>query len=136
MRWRFAATLGAAALLTISCNNIVDPSKNVTDTFEGTIPVQGTGPGHYFASDNNGEFSIKVTSLAPNAGVFFGTILAQGPTNGVCTGNLPIIQQNSFGTINTPVLGGSFQQGHYCVFLFDIGAFTVAQTYTVQVSHP
>jgi len=136
MRWRFAATLGAAALLTVSCNNLVDPSKNVTETFTGTIPVQGTGPGHYFSSTNNGEFSIKVTDLAPNAGAFFGTILAQGPTNGVCSGNLPILQQNSFGTINTPVLGGSFLAGSYCVFLFDIGSFTVAETYTVQISHP
>jgi hypothetical protein len=136
MRWRFAATLGAAALLTVSCNSLVDPSNNVTDTFQGTIPIQGTGPGHFFSSNKNGEFSIKVTALSPNAGVFFGTILAQGPTNGVCAGNLPIIQQNSFGTINTPVLAGSFYAGSYCVFLFDIGAFTVAQNYTLVVSHP
>jgi hypothetical protein len=136
MRWRFAAVLTAAALLTVSCSNLTDPSENVTDTFTGTIPVQGTGPGHFFSSEKNGEFSIKVTALAPNAGVFFGTILAQGPTNGVCSGNLPIIRQNSFGTINQPVLGGSFQAGSYCVFLFDIGSFPVAQTYTLQVSHP
>ncbi len=136
MRWFLAAALGAAALATLSCGGVVDPSKNVTETFTGTIPVQGTAiPGHYFTS-KNGEFTIKVTSLQPNANLFFGTILAQGPSDGNCVGNLPILQQNSFGTVNTPVLGGAIISGRYCVFLFDIGTFTVPQTYTLTVSHP
>ncbi len=136
MRWFLAAALGAAAFATLSCGGVVDPSKNVTETFTGTIPVQGTAiPGHYFTS-KNGEFTIKVTSLQPNANLFFGTILAQGPSDGNCVGNLPILQQNSFGTVNTPVLGGAIISGRYCVFLFDIGTFTVPQTYTLTVSHP
>src|SRR6185436_15372982 len=118
--------LSAAALLSISCGGVVDPSKNVTDTFTGTIPVQGTAPGHFFESNNTGEYTIKITALSPNTGVFFGTILAQATSDNTCVGNLPILQQNSFGTVNTPVLGGAIISGRYCVFLFDIGAFTVA----------
>jgi hypothetical protein len=137
MRWRFAAAMIAAAALTLSCSGIVDPSKNVTETFSGTIPVQGTAiPGHFFSVSKTGEFTVKVTSMQPNATLFFGTILSQGPSNGACTGNLPILQQNSFGTVNTPLLTGSIYSGNYCVFLFDIGTFTAPQTYTLTVSHP
>lgn len=136
MRSWFAAALAAAALVTVSCGGIVDPSKNVTDTFNGVIPVQGTGPGHGFSTNKTGEYSVKVTALTPSSGSFFGTVLAQGTSDGSCSGNLPIIQQNSFGTANTPVLASGIIPGKYCIFLFDIGAFTVPQTYTVTVSHP
>ena len=136
MRLWFAAALSAAALLSVSCGGVVDPSKNVTDTFSGTIPVQGTAPGHFFETSKTGEYSVKVTALAPNATVFFGTILAQAAGQNNCVGNLPILQQNSFGTVNTQVLGGAIVSGQYCVFLFDIGAFTAPQTYTLTVSHP
>src|SRR5215212_2818278 len=124
MRSVLAAALTAAAVLTASCGGVVDPSKNVTDTFNGVIPVQGTSPGHGFSSNKTGEYSIKVTSLTPTTGTFFGTVLAQGTSDGACSGSLPIIQQNSFGTVNAPVLASGIIPGKYCVFLFDIGAFT------------
>lgn len=136
MRSVLAAALAAAALLTVSCGGVVDPSKNTTQTFEGVIPVQGTGPGHAFSTDKQGEYTVKVTSLTPSSTSFFGTVLAQGLSNGSCTGNLPIIQQNSFGTVNAPVLSSGIIPGKYCVFLFDIGAFTQPQNYTLTISHP
>ena len=140
MQHRLAGGVCTAALLSVcvvACNGIVDPSKNVTDTFTGTIPVQGTTtPGHPFSTSKTGEFTIKVTALSPNPSSLFGTVLAQGTSDGLCVGNLPIIQQNSFSALNAPALGGSIIPGKYCVFLFDIGVFTVAQTYTVTVSHP
>ena len=137
MALRFAAALLTAAALSISCGGIVDPSKNVTDTYNGTIPVQGTtSPGHGFSTSKTGEYSIKVTSLTPSSTVFFGIVLAQGPNDGSCVGNLPPVQFNSFATANVPALTGAIYPGHYCLFLFDVGAFTVPQTYTVTVSHP
>jgi hypothetical protein len=139
MRFRRTAAAVAVVLLSVlasACSGVVDPSKNVTDPFSGTIPVQGTGPGHAFSTSKTGEYTVKVTSLSPNSNLFFGTVLAQGTTDDRCAGQLPILQQNSFGTVNTPVLGGAIIPGHYCVFLFDIGAFTVPQNYTLTVSHP
>src|SRR5262249_52930421 len=122
MRLQFAAGACAAALLgilTTGCGGVVDPSKNVTDTFTGTIPVQGTSqPGPAFSTSKSGEYTVKVTALQPSSGNFFGTVLAQGTSNGSCSGNLPILQQNSFGTVNAPVLGGAIIPGNYCVFLF------------------
>src|SRR5690349_12643692 len=124
LQWAAGATAAALALIAIACGGVVDPSKNVTDTFSGTIPVQGTAPGHPFSTSKTGEYTVKVT------------VLAQSPSGGTCSGQLPILQQNSFGTLNTPVLTGAIIPGNYCVFLFDIGAFTQPQTYTLTVSHP
>src|SRR5262249_31600935 len=122
--------------LSVSCGGVVDPSKNVTDTFTGTVPVQGQSIGHPFSSDKTGEYSIKVTALTPNSTSFIGTILAQGTSDGACTPPLPTIQLNAFATVGTPALAGGIIPGRYCLFLFDIGQFTVTQTYTVTVSHP
>ncbi len=132
---RFAALLVAAAICS-SCGGVVDPSKNVTDTFNGTVPVQGQSIGHPFSTDKTGEYSVKVTSLVPASTSFVGVILAQGLSDGSCTGSLPTIQLNSFATVGTPALSGGIIPGRYCVFLFDIGAFTATQTYTITVSHP
>jgi hypothetical protein len=136
MRSVLAAALTAAALAGISCGGVVDPSKNVTDTFTGTIPVQGTASVGGFSTSKTGEYTIKVTTLTPNNGAFFGSILAATPTEGACSGQLQPIQQNSFGVAGTPILSGAIYPGHYCIFLFDVGAFTVPQTYTLTASHP
>jgi hypothetical protein len=137
MRWRFVVLLSVAGYLSVACNSVVDPSNNVTTTFTGTIPVQGTTiPGNAWTTDKTGEYSIKVTSLQPSNGVYFGTILSYAGADGTCVGQLQPIQQNSFGTVNTPLMAGAIYPGSYCVFLFDVGFFTTAQTYTLSVSHP
>lgn len=136
IRFGPAATLAAAALLATACNGIVDPSKNVLETFTGTIPVQGTATAHAFSTNNTGEYTIKVVSLAPSTNVFVGVIWAQALVDGTCGGNLPILSQNGFVTNNTVALTGAIYPGAYCVFLYDVGTFTVPETYTVTVSHP
>jgi len=136
MRSRLAAAALIAALCAAACGGIVDPSKNQTETFSGTIPVQGTSACCGFSTSKQGEFTIKVTSLAPSGGAFFGTVLAYAGSDGSCTGSLQPIQQNAFGTANTPALTGLIYPGKYCIFLFDIGSFSVSQTYTLTVSHP
>lgn len=136
MRSRLGTAVLCAALLAAGCNSIVDPSKNQTETFTGTIPVQGTSSCCGFSTTKQGEFTIKVTSLSPTGGAFFGTVLAYAAGDGSCVGSLQPIQQNSFGTANTPALTGLIYPGRYCIFLFDIGSFTVSQNYTLTVSHP
>jgi hypothetical protein len=137
MRSWLAATLVAAGLLTAACNGVVDPSNNVLQTFTGTIPVQGTTvPGAAWSTNKTGEYMIKVTAMDPNNGVYFGTILSYAAGNGTCVGQLQPIQQNSFGTVNTPVMSGAIYPGSYCVFLFDVGFFTVPENFTLTVSHP
>jgi len=129
------SALALAGAFTIACSGVVDPSKNVIDTFTGTIPVQGSATSA-FSTSKTGEFSVKVTALTPSTGSFFGVILAQGPSDHSCSGNLPILQQNSFATVNQLAMSGAILPGDYCVYLYDIGTFTTPESYTVQVSHP
>jgi hypothetical protein len=133
-RGAFAAFL-VACVINISCGGVVDPSQNKIDTFTATVQVQGSSV-NPFATSNSGEFSVKVTTITPTTGGFFGVILAQGPTDNSCAGNLPILQQNSFATAGTIAMSGAIIPGNYCVYVYDIGAFTVPQTYTIQISHP
>lgn len=136
MRSRLAAAAVIAALSAAACNGIVDPSKNQTETFSGTIPVQGTSSCCGFSTNKQGEFTIKVTSLSPSNGTFFGVVMAYAAADGSCVGSLQPIQQNSFATTAAPALSGLIYPGHYCIFLFDIGSFTVSQNYTLTASHP
>jgi len=137
MQWRFATALIVAALMAAACNGVVDPSQNVTQTFTGTRPVQGTTiPGVGWSTSKTGEYTIKVSALDPNNGVYFGAILSYAAPDGSCVGQLTPIQQNSFGTVNTQLLSGAIYPGSYCVFLFDVGFFTVAENFTMAVSHP
>jgi hypothetical protein len=137
MRWRFATALVAAALLSVACNGVVDPSNNVMQTFTGTIPVQGTTiPGSAWSTGKTGEYTVTVTSLVPNNGVYFGVILSYAASDGSCVGSLTPIQQNSFATVNTSALTGAIYPGSYCVFLFDVGFFNAAEAFTMTVSHP
>jgi hypothetical protein len=125
-----AIALLLAGLLGIGCGGISSPSKNQQETFTGTLEVGGIVRRPVNVS-NGGEFSVKITQLSPTATAIVGTAWAQGSN---C--EIPL-QQNSFSTLNTPALVGAiFQKGAYCVAIFDVGALTVAQNFTLVVSHP
>jgi hypothetical protein len=125
-----ALALAAAGILSLSCGGVTSPSQNKTPTFSGTLAVGGYNS-HQFNVDNNGEFSVKITALSPATTTFVGTRWGQGSN---CEFAL---QQNNFSTLNQPALVGAvFQKGAYCVAIFDVGALTAPQTYTLTVSHP
>ena len=132
-----AACLAAAALATISCGGITDPSQNQTETFAGTIaPVAlggtGQGPVHHFNINNNGEYTVKVTAMTPQFNNFFGVALATGDNCSVLAG------QNTLANVGGQALSGAvFQKGGYCLVITDIyNLMTVNENYTVTVSHP
>ena len=130
MKVRFAAALAVAGLITVSCGGVVDPSKNVTETFSGTLDPQGS-KSFTMSVNNGGEFSVKITALAPTATAFVGTAWAFGADCGV------LVQSNSFSTLNQPALAGAvLQKGTYCVAIFDNGTLTSSQNFTLTVSHP
>jgi hypothetical protein len=132
MRARFipAFVLAVAGCLTISCGGVTSPSQNQQEPFSGTLEVGGIRR-FPVTVNNTGEFSVKITALSPTVTAFVGTVWAQG-------GNCEIaLQQNSFSTLNSPALVGAIlQKGQYCVAIFDVGALTVAQNFTLVVSHP
>jgi len=130
MKVRFAAALAVAGLITVSCGGVVDPSKNVTETFSGTLDPQSS-KSFTMSVNNGGEFSVKITALAPSATAVVGTAWAFGANCDV------LVQSNNFSTLNQPALSGAvLQKGTYCVAIYDIGTLTASQNFTLSVSHP
>ena len=130
---RTALAAGFAAILTTAaCGGIIDPSDNRVVEFSGTLQVANQTE-HQFSVDKNGEFSMRFTAFAPDAntavGLAFGQIL-----EGFC--RLDPFQTNNFAQLNRTALTGPISRGTFCVLVFDSGALTAAQTYTLQVSHP
>lgn len=127
---RFAAALGLAALLTISCGGVTDPSKNRVDTYNDTLIGGQQGQVFQFTSPNSGEYTVMVTALSPitatSVGINFGQIV-----NNQCG----LIQQ-TVGVLNTPALSGPIVPGTYCVQMFDIVGFSTPEKVTLSVSHP
>jgi hypothetical protein len=129
--WASVVPLAAAALLTISCGGIVDPSNNQKETFSGTIKPQGFDT-HTFSVSKTGEISIKITALAPLDTVSVGVIWGQASSAGTCVAAI----QSNIANINVPAITGQIFSGNYCVVVYDLGTLTAEETYSVLVSHP
>jgi hypothetical protein len=127
--------VAVAGLLMFACGGITDPSKNVTETFSGTIQPGGTGGYKPFNVSSTGEYTVKVTALGPNSSAIIGIDTYQDSSNGNCSG-LQTYQRNTFATLNVQALSGQIFSGHYCVLAYDVGALSAAATYTLTVSHP
>jgi hypothetical protein len=130
MHVKYGAAVALAALLTIGCGGVTDPSKNVQDTFTGTLAPNTAIPFKINVS-NGGEFSVKITQLAPNATAIIGTEWDFGDNCDL------LVQRNQFTTLNTPALAGAvLQKGTYCAVVYDSIGLTQSQTFTMVVSHP
>jgi hypothetical protein len=123
--------LAAAALFTVSCGGIVDPSKNQMETFSGTVTPQGF-TSHAFSVNKTGEVSIKITALTPLNNVPLGVIWAQAASDGSCVS----VIQSGVANLGITAIVGQIFSGNYCVLVYDLGILTEAETYTVVVSHP
>jgi hypothetical protein len=132
---RFGVALALAAIAS-ACGGVVDPSKNQTETFTGTIqPGSGNfGGPHPVNITKSGEITVTVTSLTPTvpSGTFFAVGFGQS-ISGQCSVN---IQVNQFAVVGSAAISGPISPGTYCVAIFDEGFFTVAEDYTIKVSHP
>jgi len=132
---RLGAVCALAAMVT-ACGGVVDPSQNQTETFTGTIqPGSGNNGGpHAVNITKSGEITVTVTSLTPTlpSGTYFAVGFGQS-VSGQCSVN---IQVNQFAIVGSAAISGPISPGSYCVAVFDEGLFTVAEDYTVKVSHP
>jgi hypothetical protein len=120
------------ALIAVGCGGVVSPSQNKTEEFTGTLAPGGGRTFHTFTSSAGGEYSVLVTSLTPVSNVFFGIGFGQVLSDGSCQ----LIQQNNLSVVNNIALTGTIVKGTFCVAIYDIGAFTTTETYTLKVSHP
>ena len=128
-----AVALAAAGFISFSCKGITSPSNNTVETFPGTLNPQGGGA-HPFTVSKTGEFTVKLTALAPTSNALVGLALTAGNNDGSCSTS--VFQQNNFSSLNAQALGGQIFAGKYCILIYDVGAITVAQTYSLTVSHP
>jgi hypothetical protein len=131
MRFRFAAVLGVAALLTISCGGVTDPSHNTLETWSSTVPVGGSSPVYTFNVSNTGEFTIIVTAMSPVSNAVLGSIFGQMTSSGCAA-----IQQNNFTVLNAVALSGSIVKGSYCIVVYDVGSLIAPENFTMSISHP
>ena len=142
MAQRFAIALLVALAATSCGGGPVDPSKNQVETRSGIVqPSLIDVPLPPFTISNLGEFSVVVTALTPG-NVFVGVGWGQwtGSGCGLIPGQTNIVSSANIG--RTVLSGQIFIKGDYCVAIFDgslsFGSppLTVAQNYTIQVSHP
>ena len=103
----------------------------VTETFTGTINVNGAATHNVFTSAT-GTVTATLTSLGENApakiGFSMGT-LAGATCTAILTNDNAVVTSNLLGTVST--LGGSL-----CVRIYDVGALTESVSYTFTVTHP
>ena len=133
---RLAAVL--VALLATACSGVTDPSKNVTETFSGSVQPNNFGPVHPFTITNSGELTVTVTSIVPGS-TFLG--VEYGQVTGSSCG---VLQQNAVSSANlgkVVITAQLTNKGTYCVQAFDpvslgLAGLVVGQNYTMTVSHP
>jgi hypothetical protein len=138
MRLRLIASgLAVASLLAVGCGGLVDPAKNTTDTFTGTVGVSQAGF-NAFTVSNNGEYFVTLTSLTPPlAQVTFPTdVRITAVVGGACVPNQQIVTDNPSATSGKQVLNGVITPGQYCVWVIDQGYFSGPESYVITVNHP
>lgn len=131
MRGGLAAALSLVVLVAAGCGGVVSPSQNKTEEFTGTIAPGGRAV-HPFTASAGGEYSVLIASLTPVSNIFVGTVFGQALSDGSCQ----VIQQNNLSVVNNIALTGTIVKGNFCVAIYDVGAFTTTETYTLKVSHP
>ena len=125
-----SATVLLAGFTAAACGGVTEPSKNTVDTLSGVLQPGGRVPFTNITVSNGGEYSVKITALSPTPTAVLGVIWAQGA-------NCEFPLNSNLAILNQPALSGAiFQKGAYCLAVYDPGTLTVAQNFTVTVSHP
>jgi hypothetical protein len=139
MRRTFCGTvLLVGALLAAGCDNDVDnpttptePAPRVTDTFTGTIAVNGAST-HTFTIAAAGRVEATLTEVTPDATVQVG--LALGTWNG---SNCFVLLPKDDALKGAVVPGQVSGPGTLCVRIYDPASrLTEPLNYTVTVLHP
>lgn len=131
-----AIALAVAGVLTMSCGGIIDPSTNQVETFSDTVAKGGISRGFAFTVAKTGEFTVKITALAPASSVTLFVAYSYALSDGSCSA-VPQPLQQSPAPLNAPALSGQIYSGRYCVYVYDyVGTLTAPATFTVTVSHP
>jgi hypothetical protein len=129
---RLHLTVCCLAALFVAVCGISSPSSNNAQNFSSTLNV-GAINVHQFSSGGTGEFSVKITAVAPDSTILLG--LTFGQMSGANC--VPFAGFNVLSRVNAPTtLSGPIQKGSYCATVYDPGTLTQPENYTIAVSHP
>jgi hypothetical protein len=104
----------------------------VTDTFTGTLTMNGASTHNVFTSAT-GTVNATITSLGENVPEKVGLSLGTLGSLGACT----VVLHNDNAVVSTALTGTvSTLAGSLCVRIFDVGKLTAPVDYTITVSHP
>ena len=128
-------------LLVAGCGDDVDtnlpttpslPDITVTDTFTGTLTVNGA-TSHPFpvSSVIGGQVTVTLKAVAPDGETVLGMSL--GTWNGTACA---AVIANDRATVSASILGRATSVGTLCVRIYDVGALAAPQDYEVEVVHP
>ncbi|HVC21210.1 MAG TPA: hypothetical protein VNE16_14110 [Vicinamibacterales bacterium] len=122
---------GLAGLLAAGCTSTpLSSSATITDTFTGTLGVQGSTWYPFTVGASGGDVTITVTALSPQSTITFG-IGVGTPSGSTCL----LSSTDDTAQLNVPMTT-TLLAGSYCVDIFDIGNVSQNNTFTMQVLHP
>jgi hypothetical protein len=109
------------------------PLSPTNETFTGTVSVGGSDAHQFVVKLSNGLVTATLTAVGPPPTIAMGLGIGL-----ISSGSCTLLPNGSViataGT--TPQLSGpNFQNGTYCVAVFDVGQQTADVTYSVTVSH-
>jgi hypothetical protein len=106
-----------------------DTRIQTTDTFEGTLTVNGART-HDFVATGSGEIRLTLTTLSPDSTARIGVSL--GTWNGaVCQ----IVLANDNATQGAVVIGNAAAAGNFCARVQDVGLLSAPTDYSLTVLH-
>jgi len=128
----------AAALAAAGCgsnNSVTNPSQTpptqVTETFEGTVTINGAVT-HPYAVLTAGTVIATFTALDPSDTTLG---LSIGTWNGIaCSVGAPTLA-NDNATVGVALTASATATGNYCVRVYDTGKLTQATGYQLTVTH-
>ena len=135
-----ALVLCRLPLIGVGCSGDIDNLPTtpdpvfVTETFTGTLNINGGATHNVFTSAHRHRVSATLTSLGDNppakVGFSMGTLGCGGTS---ARWSWPTTTRSSQATVTGTV---STLAGSLCVRVYDVGALTESVPYTFTVSHP
>lgn len=133
------AVILAIAIGHVACSEDInpavpsEPSNPVTETFTGTLTLNGADT-HAFSAARSGAIRATIASLAPDSTVKIG--LSLGTWNGTAETCATVIS-NDNATVGTAIVGAADREGRLCVRVYDAtGTLPQATDYELTVIRP
>jgi hypothetical protein len=139
MQRAFWATLVLAAAVSVAgCDNELDnapdrdPAPTTTETFNGTINVNGAAV-HVVSISAAGSMTATLTEVAPDASIAVGFALGiWNSTTSTCQHVIP-----NDNALQGQILSGAVSgPGQVCARIYDTGKLTGALNYGISITHP